>query len=219
MALKAIVETLDNVEEPLRAHYTEKDGVFVLQVEGVREHPDVTNLANAYQAEKAKRQEQSEKLRAAEAKLAELPEDFDPEAWEKAKKGGKTSSEEVLRLRQALEAERDQWRKKAEEGDRRLYELTVERDLDSHLAAAGITEPVFIEAARGMLKPQIKVEEGKPVVETEMGPLALADFVQRWVSEKGKVFVSPPRGTGARGSSNEGARKPRSEEHTSELQS
>lgn len=210
MALKATVDSLDNVEESLRAHYTEKDGVFVLQVEGVREHPEVTNLANAYQAEKAKRQEQGEELKALKAKVAELPEDFSLEAWERAKKG-KSNSDELLRLRQSLEAERDEWRTKAEEADRRIYELTVERDLDSYLSSAGVTEPVYLEAARLMLKPEIKVVDGKPMVETDMGPLALSDYVPRWVSGKGQAFVSPPKGAGARGSSGEPVRKPLAE--------
>lgn len=118
-------------------------------------------------------------------------------------------SQAQRQLRQTLEADRDQWKAKAEAGDKQVYELTVERNLDGLLATAGVTDPTFQEAARVMLKPQIKVEDGKPFVDTDMGPLALADYIPRWTADKGKVFVSQPKGGGAKGG--EGGSKPLAE--------
>ena len=63
MALKVTLETLDDVQAEYQALYTERDGVFVLDVEGVDNHPEVKNLKTAYTAEKAKRAETSDKLR------------------------------------------------------------------------------------------------------------------------------------------------------------
>jgi len=53
MALKTILETLEGVDDALQSFYVENDGKYVLQVEGVDEHPDVANLRNAYQRTKA----------------------------------------------------------------------------------------------------------------------------------------------------------------------
>jgi hypothetical protein len=46
----------------------------------------------------------------------------------------------------------------------------------------------------------VKVNDGKPVVETDMGPLALSEYVKRWASSEGAAFVSKPAGGGATGS-------------------
>lgn len=216
MPLYAILPSLDDVPEALHPYYLKKDDQFILQIADVDNHPDVTSLKNAYQSEKTKRQTKADELDAVNARLAGLPADFDPEIWRRAKEG-KADPAELLQIRQTLEAERDQWKTKAEDGDRKVYELTVERQLDAHLAEHGVTEPVYLEAARTMLKPQIKVNEaGNPVVDTDMGPLALSEYVQRWVTGKGKAFVSQPKGGGAGGSGGQSGHKKLSEMNDAE---
>lgn len=200
MALKATLDSLDNVDEGLKPFYAQQGDVFVLQVEGVRDHPEVTNLANAYQAEKQKRQAQGEELQAAKAKLAGLPEDFDPEQWKRLKEG-KNTPDDVLQLRKTLEAERDEALGKLKEAKGTIYKLTVESEIDRVLAENGVADPTFIKAARALLQPQIKDgDDGRPIVETDMGPLSIADYVPRWVSGEGKAFVAPAKGGGAGGS-------------------
>ena len=44
MALKAIIDSLDSVEEQFRALYEEKDGKYVLQIEGIEAHPGAQSL-------------------------------------------------------------------------------------------------------------------------------------------------------------------------------
>lgn len=193
MALKVTITSLDDVEESLRPFYTEKDGSFVLDVDGIDNHPDVANLRNAYTAEKAKRQEQGDKLRDALAKLEAKP---NPTAKDDA---------EMIRLREVLEAERDQWKTKASDLERQVYGLTVESQLDKALRDAGITDATFHKAAKRLLQDGVKVVDGKPVFDTDMGPIALADHVKRWASSEGSVFVAPPKGGGAGGGSKAGA--------------
>lgn len=208
MGLKATLDSLDNVDAGLHQFYAEKDGKFVLQVEDVRGHPDVANLANAYQAEKTKRQDQGTELAGLKERYKDLPEDFSLDVWKRAKEG-KTDPAELQQVRQQLETERDEWKGKATASGKRIYELTVERDLDTVLAAQGVTDPTFQKAARTMLTPSIKMtDDGKPIVETDMGPLPMADYVQRWVSGgEGKAFVTNPEGVGARGGSGAGGGK------------
>lgn len=67
MALKAILDSLDGVADPIKAEYTQKDGKFYLSVEPVDgyELDDVTGLKNGLAAERgitAKQKSELEKL-------------------------------------------------------------------------------------------------------------------------------------------------------------
>jgi hypothetical protein len=55
--------------------------------------------------------------------------------------------------------------------------------------------------ARDHLAKQVKIgDDGKPFVETDMGPLGLNEHVKRWVAGDGKDLVDPGQGGGAKGS-------------------
>uniref|UniRef100_UPI003F58F74D hypothetical protein n=1 Tax=Pseudomonas purpurea TaxID=3136737 RepID=UPI003F58F74D len=47
--LKFQLDSLDGVDEPVRALYTEKDGKFVLDIEGLPQPEDVSGLKNQLQ--------------------------------------------------------------------------------------------------------------------------------------------------------------------------
>ncbi|WP_332719257.1 hypothetical protein [Pelagibacterium mangrovi] len=49
MALKTILDTLDDVPEVLHAEYKEVDGKFVLDLEGIDAYPTVVNLKTAHE--------------------------------------------------------------------------------------------------------------------------------------------------------------------------
>lgn len=200
--LKVTLDTLNDVPETLHQFYTQKDDKFILQIADVDSHPDVANLRNAYQSEQTKRKDQGAELASLKERYKDMPSDFSLDTWNKAKEG-RTDPAELQQVRAALEAERDEWKGKAETNGKRIYELTVERDLDAALAKHGVSDPTFQKAARTMLTPSIKVtDDGKPVIETDMGPLPMADYVQRWLTGgEGKAFVSNPKGAGAEGGS------------------
>ncbi len=192
MALNVIVSSLDNIQDELKPYYAEtENGTFVLQIEGVREHPEVLNLKNAYTAEKAKRAEYSGKVTTLEAKLTALESKPATTAKDEA---------EMIRLRAAIEAERDEWRGKAESLEKRVYGLTVETQLDGLIREIGVTEPAFAKAAKTLLSHNVKLVNDSPVVETDMGPVPLAEHVKRWATGEGKAFVAKPVGGGAGGS-------------------
>lgn len=200
MALKTVLESLDGIDDAIQSLYIEKDGKFLLDVEGVDDHPDVVNLKTAYEREKGKRQEALTERDALKAKIEGIPDDFDPEIWKKAK-DGKADEAALVNLRKELEAERDEWKSKAEEGDAKLNRFAVERDLSDALVAAGINEPSFTKAARVMLADKVKAgEDGKAIVDTDMGPMAVSDYVAKWATGEGKPFVTPAKG-GDRGGS------------------
>lgn len=204
--LKTVIETTDGLDEAIANLYTESDGKFILQIEGVDAHPDVANLKSAYERVKADRETIKGERDALKAKTTDLPEDFDPEKWEKLK-DGKPDEAALIKLRETLEGERDEWKGKYEAATETARKNAIDRDLTGALTEAGITEPTFIKAARGLLADSVKVgEDGSPLVETDMGPLPLTEHVKRWAASEGKAFVDPGKGGGAKGGEGGGSK-------------
>lgn len=189
--LKTIIESLDGLSDELKALYEETESGFILKLAGIDDHPDVTGLKRAYQAEKEKRKE-------AETKLKSIPDDFDAEQWKNVK-AGKAKEEDLIKLRKELEAERDQWKDKAQQLEQQTWKLTVSQQLDEALKSSGIVNPVYQKAARALLSDGITLKDGKPMVDTDMGPVELGEHVKRWVSSEGSAFVEPAKGGGANG--------------------
>lgn len=188
MALKTILETLEGVDDALQPYYVENDGKYVLQVEGVDEHPDVANLRNAYQRTKADREQAKTEIKTLSQQLAEMQQNRPDEA-------------QLVAMRQELENKAQAETARAADLESRLMGVTRDRSLDEALASAGITNPTYLKAARALLAPQVKVDGDKAIIETDMGPMALQEHVKRWVASEGQPFVTPPSGGGARGNS------------------
>lgn len=189
--LKTIIESLDGTSEELHDLYQQTESGYVLKVSGIDDHPDVSGLKKAYQAEKEKRKE-------AESRLKQIPDDFDAEQWKNAK-SGRAKEEDLIALRKLLESERDEWKGKALQMEQQAYKLTVSQQLDDALKDSGIVNPAYQKAARALLADGIQMKEGKATVDTDMGPVGLAEHVKRWVSGEGSAFVEPAKGGGANG--------------------
>lgn len=188
MAISPVLPNLDGVSDVLKEHYVERDGAFHLEMDDtLKTHYGVTPLAKAYQSEKEGRKADKEARVKAEADLeAALKERPDAEA--------------LVKLRAELEADRDQWKSKAETLDGQLTGVTRDRALSDALTAAGVTNPAFVKAAQAMLSGSVKMVEGKAIVETDMGPVDVGAHVKRWAAgDEGKAFVTPPAGGGAPG--------------------
>lgn len=203
MPLKAVVESLDGIDENLQSLYVQDGDKFFLDLddETIREHRGVLPLRNAFDRTKGELQKAKEEREDASAKLRALPEDFDPEMWKRLKEGGDPAKREaqMIEMRKQFETERDEWKTKYEQASGQVQRVIVERSLEDALAGAGITTPAFIKAARALLVGQVKLDGDKPVVETDMGSFPVADYVKRWAAGEGKDFVLPPSGGGARG--------------------
>lgn len=186
MALKTVLETLDGVDDAIKPLYTETEGRFVLDVEGVDAHPDVANLKSAYERVKAAEKDAKAAAKKAADDLATALKD-------------KPDETAMLNLRQTLETERDEWKSKAETYASQLTGVTRDQQIAGALTEAGITNPAFVKAASMMLADKVKLVDGKAVAETDMGPLAVTDFVKRWAAGEGAAFVAAPAGGGAKG--------------------
>lgn len=188
MALKVLLETLDGVDDATKLLYTERDGKFVLDVEGIDDHPDVSNLKNAYSRTKEDREKAKTEAAALKAKIADLEKGAPDTAATQAKLA---ALQDQLA---AAEAKVGEWQTK-------YTGITRDQALTNSLQAAGITNPTFLKAATTMLAGQVKLgDDGTAYVETGMGPKVLTDFVKGWAASDGKDFVTPPAGGGARGS-------------------
>lgn len=187
MALKVLLDSLDGVDDAVKTFYAERDGKFVLDVEGVDDHPDVSNLKNAYSRTKEDREKARTEAAALKAKIAELEKGAPDTAATQAKL---TAMQEQLA---AAEAKVGEWQTK-------YTGITRDQALSNALQSSGITNPTFLKAATTMLAGQVKLgEDGTAYVETGMGPKVLADFVKGWAASDGKDFVTPPQGGGAKG--------------------
>lgn len=210
MPLQTVIESTEGLNEALIPFYTESDGKFVLQIEGVDAHPDVANLKSAFERQKADNVTLKTERDALKAKASAYPEDFDAEKWSKLK-DGKPDEAALVQLRQTLEAERDQAIAERDAAKENARKNAVERDLTDALTEAGVTNASFARAARTMLAGEVKVgEDGNPFVDTDMGPVSVAHRVKGWAAGEGKDFVTAPKGGGGKGGDG-GGTKPLSE--------
>jgi hypothetical protein len=193
MALKALLESLDGVDDAVKPFYAERDGKFVLNIEGVDDHPDVANLRNAYSRTKEDREKAKQEAASLKSQIDELKRGAPDTAANQAK---------IAQLQEQLDAA------KAESGQWQTKFTGVTRDqaLASALQTAGITNPTYLKAAQAMLAGSVKLgDDGTAYVETGMGPKVLGDFVKGWAAQDGKDFVTPPKGGDARGGDRSGA--------------
>lgn len=192
MGLKTVIDTTDGLDEAIAALYTEADGKFILDIEGVDEHPDVANLRNAYSRTKEDREKAKKDAADLKARIAEL------------EKGAPDTAATQAKLA-ALEEQLAEANAKAGEWQGKYTGVTRDQSLQSALQQVGITEPTFIKAATAMLAGNVKLaDDGTAFVESSMGPKILGDFVKGWASSEGAAFVTKPTGAGAKGGDGSG---------------
>lgn len=228
MAIKAILasEAFDELSEDMKAHYKQDGDNYVIQVDGLENHPQVRGVVTANNENKKKRDTLKAKVDELEGKIKEFPDDFDAEEWNKlklvaAEVGNEPDKFKKIeeRLAAAKKAADDKiaamQKKHADElaeRDARITELDAyiertERDvgLTKALTVAGV-KPELFDGAHAMMSPKIKVlrdeESGKrrAVFETAMGEQSIDDYVADWAqSDAGKPYIAPSGGPGAKG--------------------
>ncbi|MBX3490896.1 hypothetical protein [Parvibaculum sp.] len=229
MGLKAILDTLDDVPAELHEHYTEtkqKDSTtkFVLDLEGIDDHPKVRGVVTANRANIEKRDEYKKKLAEAETKLAELPDDFDVEEYLELKAAAVEDPNDPEKKKQRdahLQSQREVFEKRIEnmqkqhaeaiaakdaelaERDGYIDKSVVDTQLKDALLESGVN-PDLIEGALATLKPSVKVAKDdsgnrKPIVETDMGEVDVKSFVKDWASTKGKPYLAKAEGPSPKG--------------------
>lgn len=160
MPLKYQLDTLEGVDDTVRALYTEKDGKFVLGIEGLPQQEDVSGL-------KSKVEELLGEKKAAEKARKDAEEQARMEREEAARKSGnveeleKSWSEKYNRREAELNGTLEQERA-ALSGQ--IRDLTVGRtatDIASALAIPGSAEALLPHIERRL---SVEQRDGKPVV-------------------------------------------------------
>lgn len=222
--LKSILENLDDLDASLHEMYTEKDGKFILNVDGIEEHPGVAALKSALEKQKVARVKLADENKVLKDRLSKIPDDYDPEEIirlkatieemekdPKRQQGDKTAQEAVA-ARKMLEEKIKTMEKshekeiaardaKLKEKDAFIGQLLIDEGLTKALIESGI-DKAYLKAAKALLKPDVTVNEEdgeyKAIVKTDTGDLDVSKYVQDWVaSDEGKPFIPPAKGADA----------------------
>ena len=156
MTLQLTIDTLDGVPEPLREFYEEKDGKFVLKVEGIE---DTSGLKSALQKEReaAKEAKKYKDLGLTPDQIAELKQAADKADEDKARAAGEWDT-----LRQKLADNHAAELKKRDDRIAALeaseHSAVVKTGLMTALAEAGATEE-GLALLPDQLKNRAKIED------------------------------------------------------------
>lgn len=233
MGLKAVLDSIEGVDDAVRSLYKSGEGgKYVLDVDDYDAHPSVRALKNAFESQKGAFTESKTKLSAAEAKLAELPDDFDAARWLEFKAGAeKTKGEkdkEVANLQQLHEARLDAMKKEYEaklaestsaiaQRDDMIDRTARDTELTSLLVKHHVKEDL-LDGAKLLIGSKVKTNRGEDgsrinVVPTNIGDLPLSDYLKSWVDGDGKPYIATATGPNAAGGGRggQGARMLRSE--------
>lgn len=228
MGIKALLDTLDDVPEALRTEYKEQKvgdkTVFVLDVEGIDDHPKVRGVITANKENVRKRDEYKTKVSELEGRLSAIPEDFDAEKWVELnanvnKDDPGKRDEQLQSMKQVYEGKLQNAQKKYETDIAARDTQIAERDayIDRSLIDAGLKDslldvgvnPDLIDGAMASLRGSIKVQRSddgnrKAIVETDLGEIGVTEFVKDWSQTKGKAYLTPVSGPGPKGSDGHG---------------
>lgn len=228
MGLKSVYTAADDIPDGQKDFYKEEGDKFVLDIEGIDDHPKVRGVITANRENVKKRDEYKAKAAELEGKLAEIPEGFDVEEYLalKANAGDpsdptkKKVSDEHIQSQKALYEQRIAGLTKKHETDLAARDAAIaERDgfIDRSLVEAGLkdtllevgVDPDLLDGALAYLKPSVKVQRSddgnrKAIVETDLGEIDVKSFVKDWSQSKGRAFLGKPTGPDAQGNKGNG---------------
>lgn len=231
MPIPAFVESEDQLPEGLADYYEQnEDGGYVLSVEGVDNHPEVKGLKSSLQKQKSDREKLRKERDSFKERASLIPEDMDQETLQQAieritqgdpggddpnkdpdkdpnKTGGGQDAAKVRKqLEERYQKQLDEKDQAIQQRDQQVRQLVVDNGLQGALQKHGVTSPGLQKGAMRLLRDQVKVSEDdngalQAVVDTDMGEVALDQFVKDWVSsDEGQDYLPRASGSGAPGS-------------------
>lgn len=232
MAVKTILQDLSEAPESMRDEYQQKEiggkSVFVLNVEGVDDHPAVVNLKSAFERIKADKQTLSRELSEAKAKASGLPDDFDADEWDRLRSedearrndpGGNDTRAQIDAAVSAAKAGFDKSLLRAKKdaeaaiAERDAKIAALEGELNAGLVGGGLRQALLnigvkkglIDAAAAKFEREVEVvvEDGKRVarMKPEFGGGDVESYFKNWAnSDESKDFIDPARGDDESGS-------------------
>lgn len=218
MALKAVVSDLSEVDESLHEHYTEKDGSYYLSLDDFGKHPGAVTLKATLNKVNKDKETLSTKVAELESRVENLPDDFDADEWTrlKAGEGGKPDeaiqalkdqhARAVEQLKAKHKTDLDAVTAQVAERDGYIDRTLIDGGLKDSLLEVGVN-PDLLDGALASLRGSVKVQRGddgarSAIVETDLGDVAVSDFVKEWAGGKGKAYLGKPPQMDANGGGN-----------------
>lgn len=194
MALAATLQSLEGVDDAVQSLYTEKDGVYVLNVQGIDTHPEVANLKSAYERTKTDRDAIRAERDQARADLTNATK-------------GKPDEAALVAERQEYERKIADLTKERDEAHGKLTATTRDAAFKAALTEAGITDAFYVDLLTAKHGGEVKMADGKATVETGMGPKDVTQWAKEQAASSWSKLVTQPTGGGAKGADS-GAPKP-----------
>ncbi|SMF65747.1 hypothetical protein SAMN02982989_3400 [Xaviernesmea oryzae] len=215
MALKSVYSAADDIPAEHKAFYKEDGDKFVLDIDGIDDHPKVRGVITANRENIRKRDEYKAKVTELESRVSGLPEDFDADEWARLKAGEGGKPDEAIQALKDQHARAIEALKQKHAGELSAKDQQIgERDsyIDRTLADGGLkdallevgVDPDLLDGALASLRPNVKVQRSddgnrKAIVETDLGEIGVPEFVKEWAAGKGKAYLGKPSGPGAEG--------------------
>ncbi len=211
MAIKAIIDDLEEVEEGLRGLYRPVDGKYRLEVEEAEALVDVAGLKSALDKERKARRE-------AEAR-AKQSQGIDPGQYRRLQERLARAEEEQAaregrwdKYKSLLEARHNQrlesLRRELEEVKQANFKLVAEGGLTEALLAAGVRQEL-LPFVRSHLLPRVSMVHEDGEAKAMIGEVELSRFVQAWAqSPEGMATLAAPDNQGGGGGSPAGGAPP-----------
>lgn len=182
MPLKAQVDSLEEVPVEARDFYVQAGDKFRIAVEGVDFPEDVAGLKSALEKERESR-------KAAEKRLAQMPQDFDPAKWREMTESQRKAEEEAAiargefaKLREQIQAKHEAALKEREESVGR-----ISSQLDRYIRDEAILRAAAEENAYPNLLPKVVQEFVRVVDENgERRAVVVDERGQRRLNDSGK---------------------------------
>lgn len=201
MSLKVKYDRKEDIPQGLEKFFTEKDGAWFLQAEGMKTDADIESVKGALEKERKVRRDAENNLKTLQDRFTGLPDDFDAAEYHRLKDmdGGKVDEklrEQRERLTAAHQKELDKVKEELGKQTSTVHNLVARQGLAKAMAEAGIAEPLR-EAVEAMYLPKVKIEDAGGEIQALLDNKPLADAMQEFAqSDKGKHYVAADKSGG-----------------------
>lgn len=214
MALKSVLESIDDLSDDVKKEYVQRGDVFVLDIEDFGKHPGAVKLKNTLDNLDKDKRTLATELTTVKERFSFVPEDFDADKFADLLKGKTPNADieaEKQRHTNAVQALQDKHKLELAAAQGTINQLSsniengaIASTLKTSLLDVGV-DPDLLEGALLTVRPlakAVKDDTGNVtsvVIDTDLGEVAVADFAKEWAGTKGKAYLGKAGGPGGDG--------------------